>query len=301
MTRPETILHLGAHRTGTTTLQSVLDAAASALAVEGVVTLTPPRPGRRDHDVLRSIVKDATRADMVARVAHTAFPWRGPRGKLEELIASAASDCVAPLRRVILSDETLLGPAFRRNGDAIYPRAELRLSRFRRTCLAEVDEVHLTLRSYDSFLVSAFAMRAVYAGRMPAFSSIRSSLVHFRTGWCELIDQVRGIYPKARVLLTCFEDSDIGDRLRSLVGPTGVDLSEYGIECANRAPTLDAIQHVQGLGRRPFDPDEIVQRFSDGVKFDPLTPTEKQELHERYHGDLRALRGREDVIFVATA
>ena len=53
---PEIVLHLGAHRTGSTRLQYVLDANRDALATNATVALTPPRPGKRVSPTIRDVL-----------------------------------------------------------------------------------------------------------------------------------------------------------------------------------------------------------------------------------------------------
>lgn len=55
--RPEFILHLGAQRTGSTRLQTVLDTNRDLLTRNGIVALTPPRPGKRISPTVRDVVR----------------------------------------------------------------------------------------------------------------------------------------------------------------------------------------------------------------------------------------------------
>lgn len=297
MTQPEKVLHLGAHRTGTTALQAALDAAEDPLRAQGIVALTPPRPTKRAGATLRDVVRETARLKGGAAGPRYWPARRGLRRQLDALVAERTRGGV-PLQRLILSEEMLLGPAFAPDGKALYPDAHRRLAAFRRVCLDRVSEVHLTLRSYESFLVSVYAMRAVYVGGLPSFSTVEASLVGIAFGWPDLVHTIRGVFPEARIVLSLFECTALTDRLQALVGPRTIAFPGAASLHMNRAPTLEAIEHVTALGRRPDDPDAVVARFAEGTAFDPLDDARKESLKARYCADVASLRERDDIRFL---
>ena len=181
---PEIILHLGAHRTGSTRLQYILDANRDALAAHATVALTPPRQGKRVSPTIRDVLA-LTPTGRYRPVRHY-LKRRRARAMLRHLVAARPPD--PPPRRIILSDETMLGPYFRIDGFGLYPSAYPRLAALRRLLGRPPSAVHLTLRAYDTFLVSVYAMAAVYLRAVPPFDDIREPLLAVRRGWPQVID-----------------------------------------------------------------------------------------------------------------
>lgn len=287
------ILHLGAHRTGSTSLQAALDAASVDLRAAGIVALTPPGAGRRDADnPVRKVLRDATRQSLSARIGRALGSPARHRRRLERLVSGAADG--RPVSRVILSDETLLGPAFKRDGRAFYTGAHGRLLAFRDVCPWPVDEVHLTIRSYDSFLVSVYAMRAVYTGGLPPFDTIRPALTLFERGWPELVEVLRAAFPDATLKLTQLECTDLAQRLHALTGLDGLAPAPKSGRI-NTAPTQEAIADAFSRAPRSYDPDKVVADHAGGTPFAPLSAEDARALQVRYAGDLERIAARSDV------
>lgn len=286
MSGAELVLHLGAHRTASTRIQADLDANAELLRAQGIVALTPPRPGKRDTETLRDILRACGPA------AQQGWPRRllarrALRQRLDRLIAEAAGD--ATPRRIILSDEMALDVAFAPDGTAVYPRAEPRLTAFRDLLGRDVAELHLTIRDYAGFLTSAYAMRAVYAGPLPPFRNLAPRLLALDRGWPDLVVLLRRLFPGARLTVSTLDGHPIAARLADLAGQA-LDLVHEGADQPNIAPTVQAIEAACRLGQRAADPDRLVADHAGGARFDPLTAEEKAALTLRYRRDLDLLR-----------
>ena len=283
--RPGIILHLGAHRTGSTRLQYVLDANRDPLATNATVALTPPRPGKRVSPTIR---------DVLALVP-TGRSWpvrhylklRKARAMFRDLVADRPPG--TPPRRIILSDENMLGPSFRTDGFGLYPCAYPRLAALRRLLGRPPSEVHLTLRAYDTFLVSMYAMAAVYRRDVPPLDDIRETLLAVHRGWPDVVDDVARAFPATVVKLTRVERDPMENRVRGLVGPELPKKFRFdGDERLNAAPTVEAIAAAAGSGGRT-SPDDLVARYAHGARFDPLTEEERSRLARRYVTDLESL------------
>ena len=107
------ILHLGAHRTGTTALQKVLQARRRLLKLSGVQVLGP--------SALRS--------------TGWALPDRG-----------------AGISRAVLSDENLIGTMFGNfTSSALYPRAAVKLAELAERVWVAPHGMFFALRSYADY------------------------------------------------------------------------------------------------------------------------------------------------------
>ena len=163
---PELILHLGAHRTGSTRLQSILDSNQEVLVQNGIVALTPPRPGKRNLPTIRDVIRV-----LPGRPKHLPryiLKRVRTRALFSRLVADGAIG-YRP-RRIIVSEENLFGSPFLPTGIGLYPSTFRRLILFRNLVAFIPCEIHLTIRAYDTFLVSLYAMLSVYSARqVPTF------------------------------------------------------------------------------------------------------------------------------------
>lgn len=280
------ILHLGAHRTASTRLQADLDDNRDLLLSRGILALTPPRPGKRGDERLRNLIRAAAPALAQGWPRRTLARHR-LRGELAALLAGAAG-ALTPTR-LILSDEMLLDVAFAPDGTGLYPRAEPRLAAFRSLLPAPPAEVHLTIRDYASFIVSAYAMRAVYAGPLPPFADLAPRLTDPAAGWPELVAGLRRLFPEARLVISTLEGRPITARLADLAGAV-LPFRHQGAEQPNVAPSLQAIQAACALPGRAPDPDALVAAHAGGDRFDPLSRARREALTARYDRDLDRLR-----------
>ncbi|MEQ3625871.1 MAG: hypothetical protein ABNH26_08190 [Celeribacter sp.] len=294
------VLHLGLHRTATTTLQDMAKAVAPALATQGVLLLTPEGFGEGAEN-LRPIVRASLALQPRRGKWRSILRRRTVRRELQERLDTLLSQRAvadAPPTRIVLSEEMMLGPAFGRRGQSFYPQAERHLRALRQVLAAPVDEVHLTLRSYDTFLTSVFAMRAVNAGNVAPFAQIGEQLVEVRSGWPELTDLIRHLMPEARLVLRTYENSTPEMRLRDLIGDALPEIPlERPQQHLHRSPTAEAVEAAIALGRAPEDARAFTAQYADGARFDPLSDTQKMALQRRYETDIGMLRTRPDIDF----
>ncbi len=283
-------LHLGAHRTGSTRLQAALDAHADLLARRGAAVLTPPRPGKRGGETIRAAARRA------ARVAASGFlPKRLlERHKLTRTLARLLPD---DARQVVISEENFLGDIFSVDGSGFYDEARGMLGALVSALPGHVETVCLAIRPYDDFLVSSYAMTAVYRPLDPPlrrFSELKPALVAFRRGWPELVGDIAEVFGNARLEVWIGPTLPLAAQLSLLLGD---ELSEgfavEELEIVNAAPTAEAVERGR-LARqvRGASPDEIVERFRGGTPFDPLTAEEREGLRSRFAFDVRRLSER---------
>lgn len=282
----ELVLHLGAHRTGTTTLQAGLDNTLRTYSQSNVLALTPPRAGKRGSLSIRKVVNLAGR---LRRPLHRMLKYYA-KSQARQIFETLLPDSNFS-GRLILSDEKMLGGIFSRKGVSIYPNAESHLTSLSTLLPCRVTEIHLTIRSYDTFIVSAHAMRYVYGRNIPPFKEIEEKLVSLDRSWCDLVHTLRTVFPTARIVLSEFEKDSMEKRLASLLGSEFVDveLTSYIPSLLNPSPTLEAIQYVATHGK-PGDPDALLEQFSGGTKYSPLDSVTSDRLHELYETDISTLR-----------
>jgi hypothetical protein len=282
---PPITLHLGAHRTATTRLQKTLDNNAGLLTSEGVAALTPPYAGKRKVLTIRDVHQISRRA-LSSRFLPKCLYFRNRANQaLKTLIPQAT-------RRIIISDENMLGPIFNRaTGHGIYPNAAEHLQAVRKLLGSSVCEIHLTLRSYEQFIVSAYAMSALYAGTVPPFEKIRDRLLAFERGWVETIETIHFVFKKTPLHIWRFEQLDLQHQLSELLGKSLAERLQQNDRCViNSAPTSEAIEYaLDNKHSDSFDPDKILSRFASGRPFSPLTKEETERLSQNYLSDLKTI------------
>jgi hypothetical protein len=282
---PPITLHLGAHRTATTRLQQILDHNAGLLTAEGVAALTPPYAGKRNSSTFRGVHQMSRRA-LSSRSQFKRLYFRNRANQtLKSLIPPAT-------RRIIISDENMLGPIFNRaTGNGIYPDAAEHLLAVKKLLGTSVCEIHFTLRSYAQFIVSAYAMSVLYAGNLPRFEKIRDRLLFLERSWIETIETIHCIFGETPLHIWRFEQLDLQHQLSELAGESLAKRMLYDNRSViNSAPTCEAIEYALSNKRaNNFDPDSVLKRFASGRHFSPLTEDETDLLGQKFLSDLSAI------------
>lgn len=196
------ILHLGAHKTGSTHLQATLRSGDAALAAAGVRLLDPPRL-RRPFG-LEQIVRQGAAAPGAAALARMLAgapelaPDRAP-DRVPELAPAPAPG------RVLLSDENLAGPALQDRAPGIlYPLAEARLAAFLGAGGVADVTLALAVRAPADWLVSAWSQRLL-AGHYQPFEVFARGHDPARLRWAELLGRLLAVPGVAGCILWRFE------------------------------------------------------------------------------------------------
>lgn len=174
----ETVLHLGAHKTASTHLQRSLRAAAPALQDGGVALFTPP-----DLRGAGGLPLEAAAAGDAAAAARLHAAW------------------AATGRRLVISEENLLGPALRAEApDVLYPRAHHRLAAMLGLVPEAGDDaappgpvqLMLAVRDPADWLVSSHGQRMM-AGHWTRFDAFLAGHDPRRLTWSELVVRLLGV------------------------------------------------------------------------------------------------------------
>lgn len=290
------VLHLGAHRTGTTSIQHALDQNSDSLSQEGTICLTPPGIGERNENTVRQIT-DAlpTLGTKFGYLLHWALAAR-QKNLLEQLMIDRSQG--KPFSSVIVSEENFLGNAFAlvSKSDLFYPNLANRLRGLKCIFGSRISRIHICIRSYETFLPSYYAMRAMFGERRD-FESIKARWMKLEGGWPSVIERIAEHLPNAQLRVTTFESATPEETFWEILGSRRLrGRLSWSAEVRNEAPTCEAIQAAMRLKKTTnFDPDEIAYQYHiyrHGERFDPLSRDEKLLLSDRYASDLEALRRR---------
>lgn len=284
----ELILHLGAHRTGTTALQHVLRTNRKSLDRRGI--------GYWGPGILRKVIgagllQGAERQDMRGAVA--ADPSKA-RDDLGERAGAARERGIA---RIVVSEENLIGTMPSNLGWAqLYPHTGARLAVLARLLPQAPAAIYLSIRDYAGYWASAYAFSALRR-RLPDFADIAPDILRGPRGWPEVAADIAAAFPGAALKLWPYSAGrdGLGRFLRLITGLDDIavaaeqvrrNLSISGPE-VTRAQSL--LRDEPGLGAAQLS-QKLAQEFpKGGPAFMPFSRAERSELNARWNRDLKRL------------
>lgn len=291
------ILHLGAHRTGSTALLRCLMRSERVLAAEGL-SIWPhktqralPRLAETPLLYALSLIGDASAAKPLDRL----------RAEIARRLAVAQK---AGAKRLLLSEENMLGPMRESLMEAaLYPVVADRLTAYASILPTEPCRIGLALRSYTGYWLSSY----IYVLRrhaLPRFSEIAPALASGPRGWADVVEDIMTVFPKAEILLWRQEDlaTDMPGIAAALAGRTTTkDLSPVlrQINAAGDGADCDLI-HLVREAEPEITPSALkarVEALRGTVPSAPprFSPSQTAAMEERYRADLgrlAALGGR---------
>ncbi|MEM8824530.1 MAG: hypothetical protein AAGF30_13035 [Pseudomonadota bacterium] len=269
---PPITLHLGAHRTGTASLQHLLATNADPLRDQGVVVWGPERTRSK---LMAGVMGDPGRAGgrPDAKAARSA-------GRVSLRRSDLARDDVA---RLIISDANLLG-GLRENVllGRLYPSVQARLRRLR-GAVPGVDRIWISIRSPDTWWASAFAFQ-MNRGFAPPDRATLEAVMRGRRTWRRVIEDVAAAFPEAELTVWSSEDwaDDLGLLFALLTGvvPDGAKM-----------PVLNATPSVMALRARLWEEGWVGTLPGLGDRYAPFDPDARADLRAIHAEDVAWLRG----------
>ncbi|PWE33703.1 hypothetical protein DDZ14_03275 [Maritimibacter sp. 55A14] len=280
----EVVLHIGAHRTGTTTLQHHLHLNRDNLTKNGIAVWGPER----------------TRAGLFTGLIRAPAPLSGAQALRGALSSARIRREIAALREaghshLLVSEENMIGD-IRTNlaAGALYPQAAARLGALGAGFGADCTSVAVALRSYDSYWASAIAY-AIRAGLPLPDAAGLARLAGARRGWRQVLRETAAAFPGARLVVWDFDTlkGRIGDQLALMVG---------GLL---RPALAGPAGHHNASGSRDLLRARLAARGDHAAAarippgkgpFMPFGPAARDAMRARYAGDLEWLRDGADGI-----
>ncbi len=271
----DVILHIGAHRTGTTSFQRALQQNQHDLVKSGV-TFWGPRTTRS------------------GRFSGLLGPKKPETEKLVERNRGVISIEIARLEKagqktLLVSEENILG-SMRANLRAtrLYPGLDERLSRFASVFGPVCRQIGLTIRPYEDYWSSTMAY-AIKAGHQVFDEEGLDRLVTQPRSWRNVVSDVATAFPKARVTVWEF-DRLIGkpqSQYRLMAGRRG-RLRPMN-ERHNVSPGRDMLREVLNLR----GDERAVQTIATGDgRYMPFGEHHLGAFQAQYQADLVWLRGQ---------
>lgn len=277
------VLHLGAHRCGTTTLQHFLLRNRLALRGAGMEIWTPDR--------IRSGLFGGLMHPPEEVTAQTNLRAQRSQGIIAIETARLRRDGFSTL---LVSEENMIGGIRGNLGQGqIYPRLRDRLARLRPAFPAPVRRIGLAVRSYDTCWASALAYGIGQGMRLPSVAEL-DRLVTQPRRWRDVIADVAAVFCEAEIVVWPFERlaGQPEAQLDLLTGGLRPALPLSGMrDWVNASPRRDKLRrllHLRG-------DDDGARRIAPGDdRLMPFDPAQQGALRAQYHADIAWLRAGAD-------
>ncbi|MEO0401901.1 MAG: hypothetical protein AAF214_05955 [Pseudomonadota bacterium] len=263
------ILHIGAHRTGTTTFQAYMRQHTAALRAEGVGFWGPMRTRKGLFAGVQPV------PGLGLSGAHRA------RGRIMLQMDKAAR---AGVETLVVSDENMMGaPRLNLRMRSLYPDAGERMARYACAFDGRIDKVVMSVRVLDHFWGSTAAF-AVARGHLVPCDQLCETIAQGARSWRDVIADVACAVPGAEIEVTPFE-TVIGRPDLTLATCTGQTAPRPdAVDWLNRRPSANALRAI--LVDRGEDPDQVP---ANEARWTPFNEHTRAALRETYADDMHWL------------
>jgi len=264
----DVILHIGAHRTGTTTFQRYMRDQTDYLERHAIGFWGP-------HRTRKSVFPGLFRGGGIGRVENTAFRAAG-RVALQMHGAEQRG-----ARHLLVSDENMLGTArYNLRSGALYPAAGERMARLCDAFRGRISRVVMSVRSQDHWWASAAAMTVGRGHPVP--SAQRCEMIANDTrSWRDVITDLACALPDAEIRVLPFEQhmgrpQDILYQATDRRAP--IDPKHLWL---NRSPDLARLRDVMAQ-----QGGDITQLPQGQGRWLPFSHEQSAQLREAYADDM---------------
>ena len=260
------VLHIGAHRTGTTTFQDYMRRQSGHLAAQNIAFWGPRRTRKGLFAGIQPVLglgRDAARR---------------ARGRILLQLDKAEKQGVETL---VISDENIMG-TIRQNlrTRRLYADVGERLSRYVCAFDGRIDTVMMSVRALDHYWSSAAAYGVGRGHSVPGESCFAEVVASSRT-WCDVIADVSCATFGADIQVLPFERF-AGKPNAMLRAATGIDAPADATSAwLNRAPGVRELRAL--LSERGEDQNQIAD---DGGRWVPFDRHQRATLAENYADDI---------------
>jgi hypothetical protein len=279
-------LHLGAHRTGSSSFQLCLHENRASLQQHGYAVAFPARDGIRAGQLALRLPAPRHGAKEAAQMAEAA------RRHLTEDIAPDAD------RNILLSEENILGSMVHFQNATFYPATEQRLTALRQALDGPVQAVLFVVRDYGPFFRSCIRKRMEETVETD-FEAAAAAYLAMDRGWVEVLREVRDILQPSRLVVARHEDRhgrvDLLRQLAPGLEDAALTPPSRSLNTSATDRALVELQEIYGKGRKLSRKDR--RAVIDARKNDPerlglteFTTRELRSFSMRYERDLIRLQ-----------
>lgn len=266
------ILHIGAHRTGTTSFQTYMRRSSGALSARGIAFWGPETTRK---GLFSNIYSDRSGRGADTSRSHECGPVGAP------LNAARASGA----RCLIVSDENFMG-GMRNNirHAALYPQLSGRVVRVTQAFGSEVSTILISPRSLESYWCSVLAFCVKRGVPVPDLQK-RTAIARGYRGWRDVIAEIAKALPDVAIKVLPFENY-AGRPDRYLSDAAEIDTPI----CRERAP-VNKSPGLPALRRAMSANGQDARALPLGMgRWNPFTNEQHSALRELYADDMMWLR-----------
>lgn len=265
----DVILHLGAHRTATTSFQYYMRKNADQLHARGIAFWGP--------------------RDMRGGLLTGAVPQPGPvpaarqmeraRGRVALRLEGVARTGV---RQLVISEENLIGASRRNMRDLrLYPDAGQRMARYGALFAGRLTQVVMSIRAQDTYWMSVLAYGVARGACVPGLAEL-GRISDGPRAWRDVITDLACALPDVPFVVMTHESMASRPEAKLAVMTGTTDLPRrHAREWLNRAPDAPALRAL--LADRGGDPDRIAA--IEGA-WQPFDAAQRATMAEAYADDL---------------
>lgn len=293
-------LHVGAHKTATTYLQSVLLSNMGNIARNGAIFWPTERTRPKIQDGLWSL-----EPSVLSRVKSV---MKGEGLKPRHYALRALDDMIGMTRDVILSEENILGSPHDSFSGAIYPKAGARVEALCRNFTGKRIEVWLAVRSLSDFLSSSYGESLRHGfGESP--EGLLPSIQGYELGWTHLIKSIIAARPDLHFVVWRYEDfAALEDKI--LTGLTGLPHEQRRVPARTDVrPSASAkaiTEQIKALPKLDWKErlinmaalEATYPKVKGEAPYSLFEPSDAAELEAIYARDVAAISELDDVTFL---
>ncbi len=266
------ILHLGVHRTGTTSFQHYMRDSADTLA-QGAIGFWGPMRTRK------SVFPGLFPGPKTARGRSLS---RRAEGRVRILLELAKA---GGTRQLVISDENMIGtPQQCMRQGALYPAIGDRMARLDAAFGGKVTRIVLSLRAQDLFWASLAAYTVGRGHGLPDATRL-DRIAHSPRTWRDVITDLACAMPEAEIVVLPFERV-AGQPNALLTAGTGAAAPRpEKLHWLNKSPDLRTLRRL--VAERGIDPDPVMPE-GEG-RWQPFSRAQCAQLAESYADDMHWL------------
>ncbi|MGC1494469.1 MAG: hypothetical protein WA790_01580 [Sulfitobacter sp.] len=273
------ILHVGAHRSGTTTFQQYLRDHAAELDTQSIGFWGP---GRTRKSIFPGLFRPRSNAKEIRR----------SEGRVQMHLARTR---LSGLKQLLVSDENMIGSS-RHNlrASTLYPAIGERMARVSAAFGGQITRVVMTIRAQDLWWASAAAY-TVARGHPAPSAEQKDQISQSARTWRDVITDLACAVPDAEVLIIPFEQT-VGQPTKVFSAATGAKAPlDVQARWLNRSP------HARDLRGLLVEQGADISHVPDAaIRWQPFSPEQTAQLRENYADDLHWLMAGGDGLATLT-
>lgn len=286
--RPNTVLHLGAHRTGTTSLQSIFQRNQDVLARENIAYWGPRKmrvPNLRDYygEATNSPRNLETQAQI--------------RAEMSQLVQDG-------VETLLISEENLLGTMEHNlKTQSLYATAGEKLRSYASVLGEAPERLVLSVRDYAEFWQSIYVFRLMAKKQVRPLDAIGLIEGINSRGWAEVVAEIRAAFPHSKITILRHNRADAFTQaaLEACAGPHAGSRVQHSVPQSNGSLSQEGMAVLQAANAA-FDGQwpaqmrgKLLKRLRDipGTPFAVFTDAQRVHLNERFEADCQRIAGGE--------